>query len=311
MKKTFILSAILFLFISLSFIEDDELKISFQDICWSPDGKTIYFSAMKVKPDYSDFKPEKWNIYKYDFATKTTSKFIDSAYYVSVSPSGKQIAVGKRINGNRDILIYDSNGKNPKRITTDPADDFGATFSPDEKQIAFNSKQSGKPEIYLANTDGSLMDNSAFAELRGSVDKYTKLRRITFSNGFSSYNPAWSPDGKYIAYYFEKGDHKDQIRLMNPDGTNDKNITNDTLNNTFPNWIDKNKIVYAQNKKAFTLSIEEMNLQNPQPQPLNIESFCTRFSPDGKMIAFINNKEKCIEVITAEGKPVTKIFLPD
>jgi len=77
-------------------------------------------------------------------------------------------------------------------------------------------------------------------------DDATGLKRITFSHGFSSYNPAWSPDKKPIAYYLEKGDGKDQLYVIKPGGSGAKNVTNDTLNNYFPGWIGKNKIMYSQ-----------------------------------------------------------------
>lgn len=267
---------------------ENNMMVTFQDLCWSPDSKVIFFSSMKVKSDYSDYKPWKWAVYKYDMALKTVTKFIDSALYVAVSPSGKQIATGKIIDGNRDIYLFDNNGKKPVRLTQGPKDEFGVTFSPDEKQIAFNDRQSGKPEIYIINTDG------------------TGLKQVTFSHGHSSYNPSWSPDGKYIVYYFEKGDRKDQIHIMNADGTGDRNITNDTLNNYFPNWAGTNKIVYSQDKYAFTIKAD-----GTDKKPfMNIESFYTRVSPDGKMIAYVDQKEHCIKIISFKNDLIAKI-VPD
>jgi hypothetical protein len=30
-----------------------------QDLAWSPDGRTLFFSAIRVKPDWSDYAPTK------------------------------------------------------------------------------------------------------------------------------------------------------------------------------------------------------------------------------------------------------------
>jgi Tol biopolymer transport system component len=271
------------------------LVAGIQDLCWSPEGRYIYFSGMWHKPDYSDYHPGKWSIYRYDFKTKTAVLFADSVFTVAVDGTGDKIAVGKWVNGNRDIYVLDGNGKNSKRITTHPQEDFAPAWSPDGKQIAFNSKRDGKPEIYVVNDDA------------------TGLTKITFSHGFSSYNPAWSPDGKLIADYFEKGDRKDQIYVMKPDGSNAKNLTNDTLNNYFPGWIGKNRIMYSQDlpdKKGSRIFTVETDGEEKQPL-LDLISFYARYSPDGSMIAYIDAAEGCIEVISAKGKLIEKIFLPE
>jgi len=62
----------------------------------------------------------------------------------------------------------------------------------------------GKTEIYMVNDDT------------------TGLKRITFSNGFSSHNPAWPPDGKFIVYYFAKCDGEDQLFIVKSDGSGAK-----------------------------------------------------------------------------------------
>lgn len=283
------------LFVSFGFSQDKTLKTDdsmnfVQDLCWSPDGKAIYFSAMRVKKDFSDFKPEKWSIYRYNFEDKSTVKVMDSAYYLSVSPTGKQIVAGKLVDGNRDLYLSDSDGKNAKRITTDKAIDFAPSFSPDGKQITFNSKREGNTEVFVINSDG------------------TNLKRLTFSGEYKSYNPSWSPDGKYITFYFEKGDGQDQLFVMKADGSEPKNITNDEFNNIFPGWFGKNKIIYGQGKKGqptrvFTINIDGSN----KKQLLTLESFYARVSTDGKKIAYIEDKTKNIVIVSLEGKKIETI----
>lgn len=279
MKRILAIAVVLFAaaasaFSQASAPQPDERMNFIQDFCWSPDGRSIYFSAIDVKRDFSDFKREKWGVYRYDLKAKTTTKVADSALNVSVSSDGKRIAVGKIVDGNQDIYVMDVDGRNAKRITTDPADDFAPAWIPSGKQIVFNNRTAGKPEIYIINSDG------------------TGLKRLTFSGEFRSYNPSWSPDGKHIAYYFEKGDGNDQLFVMRADGTQQKNITNDEFNNIFPGWINKKTIVYGQGLKGKPTKVFTINADGTEKkQLLTLESFYARFSRDGKKVAFVSNRD--------------------
>lgn len=271
----------------------DEMMNFVQDLCWAPDGRSIYFSSMNVKKDFSDFKPEKWSIFRYDFKTNAVTKVVDSALNVSVSPDGQKIAVGKLVDRNRDIYVMDADGRNPKRITIDPADDLAPAWSPDGKKIVFNSRAGGAPDIYVVSADG------------------TDLKRLTFSGEFKSYNPSWSPDGKHITYYFEKGDGKDQLFVMRADGSQQKNITNDEFNNIFPAWINKNKIIYGQGSKGKPTKVFTIKSDGTQKkQFLTLESFYARFSPDEKKVAFVSNRDggkPRIFVMNSDGSGVVNI----
>jgi hypothetical protein len=52
-----------------------EKKTVIQDLCWSPDNRYIYFSAMKVNPDFSDYSPQLWCVYRFDIDAKSPKHF--------------------------------------------------------------------------------------------------------------------------------------------------------------------------------------------------------------------------------------------
>ena len=269
-------------------------KIVLQDLCWSPDNRYIYFSAMSVKSDFSDYSPQLWTVYRFDTNAKHTELFTKSALNVSVSPSDGHLAVAKNEGDNRTIYLLGKDGNNATRLVTADAKISAPSWSPGGKQVAFVSTSTGKEEIYVVNRDG------------------TNIRRLTDSHGHSAYNPAWSPDGAHIAYYLEKGDGSDQIHVMKADGTEDRNITNDTFNNIFPGWLDNKTIIYGQGHKnaptkAFQISIDGTDKR----QVLLIESMYARYSPDGSKIAYIDEKEGVVKVVSSSGESLYEITMPN
>jgi len=244
--------------------------VGVQDLAWSHDGRTVYFSAMRVKRDYSDYSPAKWAVYRYDLADGTTRLFSDSSFSVAASPREALIIVGKLVSGNRDLFLVDGTGSERLRLTSDPSEDFGAAWSPDGRAIAFTSKRGGHSEVYVARTDG------------------TDARRLTSASSDRTLNPTWSPDGRYIAYYREKGDGKDQIHVLRADGSADVNVTGDAFNNVYPGWTPDGRVVYGQGSKGAPTRAFTVDVDGNGKRPLHdIKSFFVRYSPDGSRIAFL------------------------
>lgn len=96
---------------------------------------------------------------------------------VDVSPDGTTIAF--TLLG--DIYTMPIAGGTPKRISEGLAWDVQPRFSPDGTRIAFTSDRGGGDNIWVMNTDGS--------------DK----RQVTKEDFRLLNQPAWSPDGRFIA----------------------------------------------------------------------------------------------------------------
>ena len=68
-----------------------------------------------------------------------------------------------------------------ERITNHPSIDTSPSYSPDGKQITFNSDRSGYQQIYIMDSNGK------------------NVKRISFGNGLYG-TPVWSPRGDLIAF---------------------------------------------------------------------------------------------------------------
>ena len=80
---------------------------------------------------------------------------------LSWSPDGKWIVFDSFHNDvtRREIYLMDGDGSNPGKVTNGIADDKYPVWSPDGRQIAFNSDRDGNSEIYVMNADGSGQTN--------------------------------------------------------------------------------------------------------------------------------------------------------
>lgn len=110
------------------------------------------------------------------------SKFIQSG---DVSPSGKRIALAAR----GDIWsVPVKNGV--KRNLTPNASSHERTpcWSPDGQWIAYFSDKSGEYQVYRTQSDG-----------RGKTEKLTDLDKVFL------FNPAWSPDSKFLTFSDQAG----------------------------------------------------------------------------------------------------------
>jgi TolB protein len=95
--------------------------------------------------------------------------------------------------------------KQTTRLTSTSAIDTSPSFSPDGREIVFESDRGGKQQIYVMGADGS------------------NPRRISFGDGAYS-QPAWSPRGDYIAFTKQKSSGF-AIGVMRPDGQGERSLT--------------------------------------------------------------------------------------
>lgn len=114
------------------------------------------------------------------------------------SPDGKRIAYAHRScrpgayqGCNTHIRVMDADGNNKKQISFASEGDNAPSWSPDGREIAFFSmREGGHGQIWTMNADG------------GNPKRLTEARHDPQLDAWLEQKvPAWSPDGKQIAFW--------------------------------------------------------------------------------------------------------------
>jgi dipeptidyl aminopeptidase/acylaminoacyl peptidase len=175
---------------------------------WAPDGKSIAFTMnVPVKQEWRIAMP----------AAPKGAKWIEPPKIV-MRLDFRSDRIGYTDESYRHIFVISADGGTPRQVTSGDWNHGGPTFSADSKTIAFSSNRVEdaehafrESEIYSANVES------------GAVVQLTH-------HAGPDNSPAYSPDGKLIAYMSaDSVDHsawsESRLTVMNSDGSNRRVLT--------------------------------------------------------------------------------------
>jgi Tol biopolymer transport system component len=188
---------------------------------WSPDGRLIAFARRGGISTIEVEKALHGDRSAIREVTHTTA--LRPQEYPSWTADGKRLLFsGYGNTRSYDIWVVDPDGRNLRDLTPQRSLEYGATWSPDGRKIAFGSNRGLRAreggDLYVMNADG------------------TGVRRLT--RGGKSYAPAWSPDGRLIAFNSRRAVGANDVYLMRSNGRGIRRLTKNTKEEDMvPRWI--------------------------------------------------------------------------
>lgn len=192
-----------------------------------------------------------------------------------------RVVFTRSVGGNFDLWMVTTTGV--RRLTTDPAADFGASWSPDGSSVVFVSDRSGNPDLYIL-------------ELRSRT-----VTKLTNTVNQAEDAPAWSPDGDQIAFVREG----DLVVSSIGQPTPERQLTSTPAREGSPEWAsDGTHLVFERELDLHILDLatgqEKAITQGPDAD------YDPSWSQDGSMVVF--TRGRAIALLDPRSGRVTPIL---
>jgi Tol biopolymer transport system component len=144
--------------------------------------------------------------------------------------------------------------------------------------LAFVSSRDGDYAIFEMNADGG-----AQHRLTVGGAEVTSPARLFFQ-----IEPAWSPDGRRIAFSSRRSGTFD-IYVMNADGTGTRRLTSSKDNESHPTWAaNGRKIAFVRKEDIYTMNADGSAVRRISDP--TAEESDPAWSPDGRWIAYVRRE---------------------
>ena len=217
------------------------------DPAFSADGKHVFFSSPRVTPN-----PTLWRTGADGSGgiTKITQSLSED-YAPSVSAAADFVAYASNPPRALNAQIWKCGTEGT--LATQMCDGQSPAISPDVLQIAFVrlDERAGVRRVYLMNSNG------------------TGETQLTRNNDYDAIDPAWSPEGEWIAFASNQGLDDEENRnfdiwVMRPDGTQMTQVTTNGSWDDKPVWDRSGKAIYFRSNRGGSWQIWRVVPKLPQ-----------------------------------------------
>jgi hypothetical protein len=168
----------------------EELRLTFSQSSFSPDGRYLAFTGQRAGKDV---------LYLLDVRRRKTVRRLDfpleAAWSPSWSPDGKRLVFSGNKGGITDLYMVDVDGRNLRQLTNDRNGDLQPSWSPDGKTIAFASERG-------ADTDLSVLRPGRWKVSLYDVES-GRVDVVPNQDGLNI-NPVWAPDSRSLIFVSDR-----------------------------------------------------------------------------------------------------------
>ena len=290
-----------------------------EDFSWSPEGRRLVLTLQDPTPEELEEAKDKDADKEKGGDKKEKEKKAKPKPWVIDRLQFKQDTVGYLDRRRTHLYVFDVAGKTITQVTSGDFDDSEAAWSPDGKRIAFTSNRSQPDPDRSYNEDIWVVEAD-------NTDKGTHLTQVTTNPG-PDRAPAWSPDGKWIAYVTQTEPKLFQYAThhlaVSPAGGGEAKVLTRELDRSVerPHFSEDGKTIYfivdddgTQNLAAYTVNSETGTVsfgngalgKRPIPGRLSVGAYSLRkgAGASGNIAALVSTPERPDEVfvLAADGK---------
>ncbi len=245
-------------------------------------GRTIYF--------ISDRGPrQRFNVWAFDLDSGKTRQVtrLDQydIHFPSIGPSDMVFEAGGR------LYLMDLKNEKPKEVQIEVVTDR-STLKPATENVS----------RLIENFSVSPTAKRAVFEARGDIftipEEHGFILNLTRSSGIAERNPAWSPDGKYVAYWSDRsGEYELTIRSGDGSGEEEKLTSLGPGFRYRPYWSPDNKRI-AFVDQAMDIQVYDRDTKQVKKVDKglwmfqgNLDRFRVDWSPDSRWMAYSRGVE--------------------
>jgi serine/threonine protein kinase/dipeptidyl aminopeptidase/acylaminoacyl peptidase len=241
------------------------------------------------------------------------------------SPDGKRILFVSYVRPSSELWLVSAKGGNPELLSREQPFYFDPVFAPDATSVYFASALPNSPTGVgvglwrLPLLKGTLRPSGPAVELLNlglaTVRHITISRdgkKVLFSAVITSSNlftiskpgapptqvtvgtgrcsrPAFSPDGKQLAYSYWRSGVNNDVWVLKSEGTDPIQITTDPANDDYPSWFPDGQTIAFLTTRSGHLTVWSGGIQGSQQKKiadLGTQVDAARLSPDGAWLVY-------------------------
>jgi hypothetical protein len=203
---------------------------------WKPDGSLISFYGEEgISTVEGEGGNGLWVVATEGADKGKVAKYIGDANirYTQWSPDGTRIAYDSQRGGGPHQIYVCEVAKGPNACESwGPQGEFPA-WNPGSDKIVYRNCDEGRCTLGTVNIVKSAWDQGS---------------KVRIPNTDDDFFPAWSPDGKYIAFARKQSNSNFDIYIIKPDGSGLKQLTDDPALDVLPAWTPDERIVFRSSR---------------------------------------------------------------